>query len=211
MTDYTDWTTDSIGFKKMKGKFDDMKASRDHLLQDLATARAEKGQAEARYEYAIKARVVIQRVAQKTQQKLEYHISNLVTLAEASVFPEPYEFQAEFVLRRGRTECDLWFVKDGEKMDGLRSVGGGVLDVASFALRCAFWSLKKTRPILILDEPFKFVSAGLQSKCSEMLVAISRRLGVQVIMVSHLPRIIGNADKIFEVTQSDGISRVEEI
>ena len=207
----TDWTLDSFGFKKVKDKFEAMKLDRDRVIQDLATARAEKEQAEIRHDYATKARVVIQRVAQKTQQKLEYHISNLVTLAEASVFPDPYEFQVEFVQRRNRTECDLWFVKGEEKMDGLKSVGGGVLDVASFALRCAFWSLKKTRPVIILDEPFRFVSVDLQLKCPEMLKAISQKLGIQVIMVSHLPRIIGHADKVFEVTQNNGISEVEEV
>jgi len=197
--------------ERIKSQVDRLKGKRDQLLDNLERTKAEGKRQEQRHEDSTKARAIVQKVAQATQKKLEYHVANIVTLAEAAVFPEPYEFGVEFVQRRNRTECDLFFIKGGERMDPVSSSGGGALDVASFALRCAFWSLHKSRPVIILDEPFRFVSVDLQERCGTMLKRISERLGLQVIMISHLPNIISGADKVFRVTQEGGVSAVEEV
>lgn len=80
--------------------------------------------------------------------------------------------------------------------------------MASFALRCAFWSLKKTRHTLVLDEPFKFLSRDLIPKAAEMVQMISKELNLQIIMVSHIPDFIDSADKVFVVSQTMGESSV---
>lgn len=203
--------TNSNFHSKVIAQVERLKGKRDQLIDNLERER-ERGKAmERRNADALKARALAQKVAQETQKKLEYHVSNLVTLAEASVFPDPYEFGVEFVQRRNKTECDLYFLKGGERLDPVSSSGGGALDVAAFALRCAFWSLNKSRPVIILDEPFRFVSHDLQGRCGEMLKRISERLGLQVLMVSHLPNIISGADRVFRVTQDGGVSSVEEV
>jgi DNA repair exonuclease SbcCD ATPase subunit len=129
-------------------------------------------------------------------------------MAMASVFPDPYEFRVRFIQRRNRTECDLFFVKNEEECDPLTAAGGGAVDVAGFALRVAVWSLKKTRNVFILDEPFRFLSVNLQAKCSAMMKEISDKLKVQVILVSHLPNIIESADKVFKIENVKGESKV---
>ena len=146
-----------------------------------------------------KARSIAQTVAENTQQKIEFHINNLVTTALAAVFPDPYEFKLRFIQRRNKTECDLLLVKNEQEIDPFSAAGGGVIDVLSFALRTAIWSIKKTRNTFILDEPMKFVSIDLQAKCSEMLKTISEKLHLQMIIVSHLPEMIRSADKIIEI------------
>ena len=150
-----------------------------------------------------KARTIIQTVAETTQKKLESHVSNLVTMALAAVFPDPYTFILRFVKRREKTEADLLFVKDGNEGSPMDISGGGPLDVASFALRTATWAIKPTRNVLILDEPFKYVSRDLQSKCSEMVKHLSDKLKLQFLIVSHIPEIIDKADRIFEISMTD--------
>jgi len=202
-------TIDNLEFKRMKTRIAEIKAKRDLLQESLSKAKEGRTKYKKRNESAIKVRAFIQKVAKETQSKLEYHISNLVTLAEAAIFPNPYDFEVAFETRRNKTECDLWFVKKGERLDPMNSTGGGPIDVASFALRCAYWSLKKTRPTLILDECFRNVSADLQTRCSEMIKNVSEKLGIQIIMISHLPRIIESADRVIEITQEKGISKAE--
>jgi DNA repair exonuclease SbcCD ATPase subunit len=89
--------------------------------------------------------------------------------------------------------------------------GGGAKDIASIALRMAVWSICKTRALMILDEPCKFLSRGLQTKASEMLKMMSTELGIQIIMVSHVEEMITAADKVINVEKVDGISRVTVI
>ena len=159
----------------------------------------------------LKARSVVQIVAEQTQKKLEYHISNLVSMALASVFPEPYIFQLRFVQKRNKTEVELVFTKNGNETDDiLNSGGGGVADIASIALRISLWSIKKTRPTLILDEPLKFLhSPEYQEKASQMLKEVSQKLGLQIIMVSDQRNILEYADKVISVVNKNGTSMIE--
>lgn len=156
----------------------------------------------------IKARELIHHVAQQTLAQLSVSIGKLVTQALHAVFDDPYDFKVDFVTRRNQTECDLLFTKHECDMDPLDASGGGAVDVASFALRCTFLALSSGRPILILDEPFKFLSVDLQEYGSEMLKTISEELNVQIIMVTHLPKIIQSVDKVIRVVQQNGVSKL---
>jgi len=177
-------------------------------LADIDLFTTEKIAKEKEEEDLLKSRAIVQKVAEETQKNVEIHISNIVSLALSVVFPDPYEFKLVFAQRRGRTECDLLLTKGGETFDPLTAAGGGVVDVVSFALRVALWSLKKRRNLLILDEPFRFVSVDLQERCSAMLKELSDKLGVQIVMVSHLPNIITSADTVFLVENARGESVV---
>lgn len=154
---------------------------------------------------------MIQEVAQQTQEELKYHISEIVTLALAAVFDKPYQFEVDFVQRRNQTEADLWFVRDGERIDPLTASGGGAVDVASFALRASLWALQRNRPILILDEPGKFISKTYQPKFGEMLQMISKRLSIQILFITHCDDLVDSADRIFEVSIRKGVSVVKTI
>lgn len=179
------------------------------LLKDLATTKKDIKQYKQDVEYSEQARAIIQLVAQETQQQLEFHISELVTLALAGVFERSYEFKVEFTQRRNRTECDMYFIRNGQRVDPTIASGGGPLNVASFALQTSIWSLKKTRSVLFLDEPFRFLSRGLQDKAVKILKQISRKLNLQILMITHSPDLSEGADKIFNVSISNGISKVE--
>jgi DNA repair exonuclease SbcCD ATPase subunit len=192
----------------LRKKYEQAVGQRDLLREQLTEAEAAVEMSESHLEDCLKARTIIQTVAEQTQKKIEYHISNLVSMALAAVFPDPYTFVLRFVKRREKTEADLLFVKDGNEGSPMDLSGGGPLDVASFALRTATWAIKPTRNVLIQDEPFKYVSRDLQSKCSEMLKYLSNKLNIQMILVSHVPEIIDCADAVFEVTHTEEGSSV---
>lgn len=158
-----------------------------------------------------RAREIIREVGLATQQQLQYHISEITTLALEAVFPDPYALVVEFVQRRNKTECDLYFERGGERIDPITASGGGAVDVASFALRVASWSMAipQSRSVLILDEPFRYLSTGLLPKAGEMLKQISDELKLQIIMVTHSEELVEAADKVFTVKQQKGVSIVE--
>ncbi|MFU8773573.1 MAG: hypothetical protein ACNA8H_14295 [Anaerolineales bacterium] len=157
------------------------------------------------------ARSLIQKAAQLTQEKLSSHISDLVSLALRSVFPDPYEFQVVFENRRNSMECDLNFVKDGHEYKPLDSCGYGAADIASFALRVAYWSLGDTRPLLIWDEPFRQLDKKKQPLAAEMVKRLSQELGLQIIIITHSEELAECADKVFNVTIKGGISKVRAV
>jgi DNA repair exonuclease SbcCD ATPase subunit len=161
------------------------------------------------------AREIIRITGQKTQNQLSFHIKDITSLAMEAVFNNPYGLAMEFVNRRNKTECDLYFERDGNRVEPLDGGGGGAADVASFALRVASWSLQRphTRNVLLLDEPFKHLKGENENRrVLEMLRKISQELKMQIIMVSD-ERIsrettIEATDRLFEVSIRSGISKI---
>lgn len=174
----------------------------EYAKDKLLDTQKQLEKAEQDYQNALKAREIINIVAKDTQQQLEMRITNIVSMALAAVFPDPYQFKLVFNERRNQTEADLLLVRDGEELSPVEGAGGGVLDVVSFALRIAVLLMSNYRRIIILDEPFRHLSADLQPKASEMMKMLSDKLGIQFIMVSHEEGIIDCADNI--ITIKDG-------
>ena len=158
-----------------------------------------------------KARAILQLVAKETQEQLEYKISELVSLGLSAIFDNPYELVLNYEIKRGKTEANILFKRDGNICRPMLSSGGGAVDVAAMGLRIAIWSLKspRTRNTIVMDEPFRFLSLKHQEKASLLLSEISKKLGIQIIMVTHNQEFIKSADKVFNVSKVNGISKVE--
>ena len=192
---------DSIGKAQMR--FTKDRATEEVLIKDWERGVKKKEELTDHGTNLLKVRAIFQQASETTQKQLEFHISGLVSTALAAIWDDPYEFLLEFVQRRGKTEADLWVVREDSKIKPLEASGGGVVDVLSLALRMAFWSLTKTtRALLILDEPFKHLSGDLQAKASDMLKVLSEKLGLQIIMISHISELVSGADKQIEVVHT---------
>jgi DNA repair exonuclease SbcCD ATPase subunit len=194
-----------------KRKLEQAKGKRSRIDSELKTAKRGARSSAREVKMCEEANVIIQEVAQLTQKELEFHISELVTLAMSAVFDDPYALHVEFIQKRGRTECELMFQRNNELVNALSATGGGAVDVASFALRTALWSLTqpKTRNVLLLDEPLKWLKGGeLPEKGARMIKEISEKIGLQVIMVSHIPEQVEGADQVIEIGQRKGVSYV---
>lgn len=161
-----------------------------------------------------RAREVIRLVGLETQKQLTYNINEITSMALNAVLDNPYDLELDFVERRNKTECDVWFVRDGERV-GPFDGGGGAVDVAAFALRVASWSMSRprTRNVLILDEPFKHLKGeATNRKMLEMVKQVSEKLGIQIIMVSDervsREATIDATDRLFETSIKNGITNV---
>lgn len=154
------------------------------------------------------AQAFIQKVARETQEQLRYQISDIVQLALDAVFPGEYEFTVNFEIKRNKTEASLSFMKDGKEVDPMTASGGGVVDLAAFALRISAWSLGNSDNVIILDEPFRFLSKDLQPRAGEIMKQLSHRLNIQFIMVTHAKEMIEISDRVFDVSQVMGVSKV---
>jgi len=137
---------------------------------------------------ATEAQEMAQAVAQAVQQQAHDQIAKVVSQCLTAVFDEPYTFHIIFERKRGRTEAQLVFDRDGMTLDPMTATGGGVVDVAAFALRLSCLILHKPplRRILILDEPFKYVSEEYRPRVRELLETLSEEMGVQFLMVTHI-------------------------
>lgn len=161
--------------------------------------------------YNEQAHEILKEVGLQTQRQLQFHISDITSLALDAVFPDPYELKVDFVERRNTTECDLTFERDGNTFDPLDSSGYGPVDIASFALRVVSWILQtpQSRNTIILDEPFRFLSKEYREPAAKMVKELSDKLGIQFIIITHDPVLTQYADKVIEVKLKNGKSIVK--
>lgn len=195
----------------LRNRLEQQKGQKTQLeksLKSLQESLQDKRRSLLRHE---EAREIIKSVGLKTQKELQFHISDITSLALEAVFPNPYELKVEFVERRNKTECDLLFVRDENEIDPITASGVGAIDVAAFALRIASWSMAnpRTRNVIILDEPFRFLSVNYQEQASAMIKEISDKLGLQFILITHEQMLTTNADKVFEVGIRKGVTYIK--
>lgn len=167
----------------------------DILLADHHTAESQVGiergamrDAINHLDATIEACEVVQTIAAETQARAHSAIAAVVSRCLTAVFDEPYTFKIDFERKRGKTEARLYFVRDGIEIDPLTAAGGGVVDVAAFALRlaCILLHRPQLRPLMVLDEPFRFVSANYLPRVRDLIDGLADEFGVQFVIVSHL-------------------------
>ncbi len=206
--------------QKLRNQLEHRKGQRDQItrnVEEVSETIRMSVRLINRYERALE---IVKHVGLMTQKQLEYHLAEQVSLAMEAVFDDPYQLKVNFQEKRGKTEAEILFVRRDMEFPPIGSSGGGAIDVASFALRIAYWSMrqdKTVRPILLLDEPFSQLKGEDANKRALAVVQeISKQLKVQIIMVSdeRIPRedIVDNADRVFHVSQNrKGISSVRRI
>lgn len=195
--------------ERLKGRKEAVQSDRDRAQKKKEALSIEVKNSEA-------AKAIIRLVAQKTQNQLKDKLEIPVSLAMSAVFERSCNLRIEFPERRGRTECDFFWNVDGYEYPDLEfSEGGGALDVAAFGLQMAILSLMKnhSRQVLFLDEPLKWLKGGeLPERGAMMLSEISKSLGIQIVMVSHIPEQRAGSDKVFEIKMDKkGVSNVHTI
>lgn len=187
--------------ERLLATYYEIKAQQAYLATEIEKATKAAERTEEAYKTALEARHVITTVAMQTQELLEVQLATIVTMALEAVFPDPYVFRIHFEEKRQQIEAVLMLEKNGEECSPMDAVGGGVLDVCSFALRVAALMMQQGEKVIILDEPFKHLSSDLQRKASEMLEMLRDKLGVQFIMVTHEDELFDCADKRFTIVQ----------
>jgi hypothetical protein len=205
--------------QSLRRELEQRKGKKSHLLTSIEVLQNRLKEKERDLCNHEKAREIIRKVGQMTQEQLRFRMSEIPTLALNSVFDDPYELVVDFVPRRNRTECDLKFTRanwKGDVIDPIDNSGGGPIDVAAFALRVASLTMQRPRKrmTLILDEPGKMIKGEKANRrFLSMIQEVSRRLKLQVIMVSdeRIDRadIVAHADRVFEVTKVGGKSLIQ--
>jgi ABC-type thiamine transport system ATPase subunit len=138
------------------------------------------------------ARRIVQTVAQELQEQAHSAIAAVVSRCLSAVFEHPYTFRIDFVQRRGRTEADLIFERDGHVVDPKTASGGGVRDLAAFAIRLSCLMLRRpaARPVVFMDEPFKSPSPHYRERVKMLMETLTAELGFQFVFVTNIMELV---------------------
>lgn len=197
--------------QKHRLRVNEQKAVLVHLKKEVAQHKQKVKELKKSIPLHEKALEVVKEIGRKTQEAIQIHISSIASLALDSVMEDPYQLVLDFVERRDKIECDIFFKREDQLLSPLDSSGYGAVDIASFAIRIAIWKMQnpQKRNTIILDEPFKNLDKTKQEKASYILKRISHELGIQFIIVTHEDKLTQAADKIFQVSKKGRVSHVE--
>ncbi len=203
-------------FEVIQKKIQKIHLRRETLKQRLDLHKKEIAETEKKIESLVEARMILRSIANVLQKEIKSHIQDMVNVVLDGVFPNKYLFECELAETKRGMEMGTRICRKNDldnPMDPMEDVGCGLVDVISFALRISFWAIKnpRTRPLLIFDEPFRFVDGGNQIRVGQMLSELSKKLDIQMIIVTHEERLLNAADRLFMITNEDGFSRVKEI
>jgi DNA repair protein SbcC/Rad50 len=139
--------------------------------------------------------------AQQSLEETIHYIEETVTLALQSVFGDDYH--AVIKLEQKRDQQEVYFIlKKGDLELELRQdlTGVGEVDVYCYGLKMASFALEEDcAPILLLDEPIKYLSKDYLPQMAEVLKQSTISLDIQQIIISHEEGIIETADKIIKI------------
>lgn len=200
-----------MNFDQLKSRAIELKAVRNLTRASLDSCIATIERLNDRKAGIESAILAIQVAAANTQDKIRQHFIDVTQSAIDAIFPDEYEFRMDFVAKRNKTEVDIYLLKDGSRMNPMESNGGGLVDVISFALRIACLSVSRSAKILLMDEPFPHLRGEARNRLGNLVRGISRRLGIQIIMVADVSGCGMDADKVFNVTKHCGKSKIEEV
>jgi len=205
-----------MDLQQARTKLEKLKGMKEKVMQDITHITKELKDLHRSLIRHEEAKEVIRAAGKKTQDQLSFHISDITSLAMSAVFDDPYELKIDFVQRRNKTECDLFFVRDEVGVDPLTSSGVGAVDVAAFALRIACWSMNapRTRNVIIMDEPFKHLRGEVENeRVLEMLQNIAKIMKVQIIIVGDVKvskdTLLEYADKVFECSIKNRVTKIK--
>lgn len=178
-----------INTKSIRKTIDKLVLQHARYAQQIRDEKRQLEQARQNVENIERAQQIVAQLAQTVQQQAHDQIAAVVSSCLEAVFDEPYTFKIHFDRKRGKTEARLVFVRDGHELTPTSGAGGGVVDVASFALRlaCLMLTQPPRRRFICLDEPFKHLDDAHSARVGQLLVKLAADMGVQFFMVTHSP------------------------
>ena len=194
-------------FNRKLGQLESLRARKDSLDKRVIELIVKEDQ-------TAKASLFLQSLSESSRIQILEKISGIVTDALQTVKDKNLVFQMNLCVKANQPTLDMTILDklSGQSYDVINSFGGGIADIVSLSLRIALlckWQPSVSR-ILILDETAKHVAVKDQELLAEFVRRASEALQLQMVWISHSNVLEQAAHKTFEITKTDGISKVEE-
>ena len=181
-------------------KLDALRDRYKNAVANKNEAAMKMKEAESLHYSATEAHEIIQAVGKEVQFYTFRQIERIVSECLKTVFGEnTYDVKLVYTERAGKSNYHFEFINGDDPIDAMDGTGGGIVDVAAFALRVAAMMMTKptSRQILILDEPFRFVSREFRENVSQLLYKMAEQFDLQIIVITHMDDLeIGNVHRI---------------
>jgi hypothetical protein len=163
-----------------------------------------------------KTAALLTSIGEQAQESAREQFEALATQGLQYIFGGEYSFRFEAGESGGQATLEplIRSEHDGRVIETTvtDARGGGYAQVTGFVLRLVMVKLSpKARDLLALDESFSMVAQSLEPRVAGFLREAARRLGMQIILVTHSAVYADYADARYRlVLGRDGVTQVFE-
>lgn len=200
----------NLNLVREAGRLEQMEADGQLLLQ-------KKEEAEAALIKLESVMGVVKTIEDSWTKNFEQRIADLITNGLQQVFEEDMEFSIEEKVQGDISVLDFKLTQrrpDGSLLvtDIMGAKGGGVVSIVGFLLRViVILSIRPAiLPVLFVDESFAHLSKDYVPRAAELLAELSKETGIQIVMITHEPEFARVADRVYVVSQHNGVTKYKE-
>lgn len=157
----------------------------------------------------------LENLANSRRQSIKSKIESVLTEAIKLIYGEHFYVELVYGVKNNRTSMDIEVFKKTPNgvvhrtMDGF---GGGMSDCLSVPLRLlVLLGSKQSDKICILDEAYKHVDQDRIENIAGFIKNISKKLGFQIILLSHHEAMLSLAEKVYQIKDNNGSSLVKSV
>lgn len=163
-----------------------------------------------------RAQAILKEYAKLSESFLRDRVDGIVTAGMRSIFEdETIECRLDFSIKRNQATVEPIMITRNGKTERNNRIAdadsGGMANVAAFLYKIVALRLMtpRRRQILFADEPFRNLSRGRLYAAGVFVKEIAKRLGIQVVMVTHQPEHIDAGDVVYTFKNEQGQTVVE--
>jgi len=189
--------------KELNKEVGSLEGQRDLLLSSIDDNQDKVDRLKILKEQNLKAVEILNLVQKTTTEKIKESFETIVGYALKYIYSDDYSFELEFNRRGnlGTMDFNIKTPEFSESADPNDTSGGGVLDICALALRMVLLEVSqpKVEGCIILDESLKHLSKDYLFKASQFLNEINKKLGRQILFITHQQEFIDNAEHSIEI------------
>lgn len=180
------------------------------LSQEIAEAEERLKQANLDAEELSQTLAILQGLEAAWKKTFEDALATVVSRGLSLIFDKPMRLDIISEISRGASAVEFKLTtgegEDAITTDIMTAEGGSVVEITTFLLRILLIlaSRPPLRRVIIIDESFRMVEDNKVPVLAQMVRELVDRLGIQVLLVTHMPAFGDAADVVYSVTKDEG-------
>lgn len=193
-----------MNLAEIKSKLDQFKGRKEDLDARIAENNVEVRLLDQRSDLLMKCNKLMSFLSQNNQDKIVKLFEHTISSGLKDLFNYSYGFRFDLKTRGDSSSTD--FEIESDAFPGWSNIimcrGRSIQEIVAMIFRLVLVKLdKRSRKILILDEPTGGVEAERQRLVSKFLLDICERFNIQLIVVTHSDELTEFADFKLDLDQ----------
>lgn len=159
----------------------------------------------------VKASAVLKHLLDTMVKDEIERMAGLITYGLKTIFDDQdLMFLPEITKKNNKINIELK-TRNGDIEGGYKAFGGSVAVIESFLLRILCLLKKKNAKLMVLDETFSAVGEEYIANTGKLIRELSKKIGLDVLLVTHQKEFQHNADNVYKVRESKNGLIMEKI